>query len=196
MPQNQTEAASCTERERKAALLAGTASPPGVNAAAPREPHVSPQPPPPRRRPKKKKTAAPARNVADRPPIRGPPLLAYSIENPKAAELWTQTEAADYLRVSPRTLERMRVKGSGPKYVKTNRRVLYRAADIAAWLEDRTRSSTSERGAERAPPSLQDRAPARAITGAGHDRGKLSRPPGRDPADALGDGSGGGGPPG
>ena len=57
-------------------------------------------------------------------------------------------EAADMLRISIRTLERMRVEGSGPPYLKagqgTRSRVLYRPADIDAWLNGRTFSSTSE----------------------------------------------------
>ncbi len=57
-------------------------------------------------------------------------------------------EAADILRISIRTLERMRVEGTGPKYLKagagTRSRVLYRQADLDAWLESRSFSSTSE----------------------------------------------------
>lgn len=60
-------------------------------------------------------------------------------------------EAADILRISIRTLERMRVDGTGPKYLKagagTRSRVLYRPADLDAWLESRSFSSTSEYGA-------------------------------------------------
>lgn len=57
-------------------------------------------------------------------------------------------EAADILRISIRTLERMRVEGSGPRYLKagkgTRARVLYRHADLEAWLNARTYVSTSE----------------------------------------------------
>ncbi len=57
-------------------------------------------------------------------------------------------EAGRILRLSARTLERMRVEGSGPKYLKAGRgtraRVLYRPADLDLWLESRTFSSTSE----------------------------------------------------
>lgn len=57
-------------------------------------------------------------------------------------------EAARILRLSARTLERMRVEGSGPRYLKAGRgtkaRVLYRPADLDAWLEGRTFQSTSE----------------------------------------------------
>ena len=56
----------------------------------------------------------------------------------------TQTEAADLLRLSPRTLERYRVAGTGPKFVKAGRRVLYRRSDLEDWALANTFSSTSE----------------------------------------------------
>lgn len=56
----------------------------------------------------------------------------------------TQAEAADLLRMSPRTLERHRLAGTGPKFIKAGRRVLYRRADLEAWAEANTFSSTAE----------------------------------------------------
>jgi predicted DNA-binding transcriptional regulator AlpA len=56
----------------------------------------------------------------------------------------TQDEAAKLLRLSPRSLERFRVSGTGPKFVKASRRVLYRRADIEAWAAARTFASTAE----------------------------------------------------
>ena len=58
--------------------------------------------------------------------------------------LLTQREAASALRCSERTLERLRLNGNGPRYVKATRRVLYREADLEAWLASRLTSSTSE----------------------------------------------------
>ncbi len=58
--------------------------------------------------------------------------------------LLTQREAADLLRLSERTLERLRVTGTGPVYVKANRRVLYREADLEEWIAKRVVGSTSE----------------------------------------------------
>ena len=55
-----------------------------------------------------------------------------------------QSEAADLLRLSTRTLERMRLGGTGPRYRKFGRRVAYAAADIEAWADARTFASTSE----------------------------------------------------
>ncbi len=57
----------------------------------------------------------------------------------------TQREAAKILRLSERSLERFRLSGTGPRFIKAGgRRVLYRMCDIEAWLAERTFSSTSE----------------------------------------------------
>jgi hypothetical protein len=56
--------------------------------------------------------------------------------------LLNQREAADFLRLSPRTLERFRLTGDGPPYVKAGRRVAYRPEDLDRWIADRVRHST------------------------------------------------------
>lgn len=60
----------------------------------------------------------------------------------------TTVEAATLLRISRRTLERMRVDGTGPKYLKVGpgkrSRVLYRETEILRWLESHEFGSTSE----------------------------------------------------
>jgi hypothetical protein len=53
-------------------------------------------------------------------------------------------EAAAYLRLSLRTLERYRQTGLGPAFIKAGARVLYREADLADWLSARVVTSTSE----------------------------------------------------
>lgn len=62
--------------------------------------------------------------------------------------LMTSVEAAAYLRISRRTLERYRLTGSGPRYLKVGpgrrSRVLYRQEDVEAWLLDHNYASTSE----------------------------------------------------
>ena len=60
-------------------------------------------------------------------------------------------EAADYLRLSPRTLEKMRTLGGGPPYRKHGRYVRYHIADLDTWSASRGQNSTSERAKE-APP--------------------------------------------
>jgi predicted DNA-binding transcriptional regulator AlpA len=61
--------------------------------------------------------------------------------------LLNQREAADFLRLSQRTLERFRLTGDGPPYVKAGRRVAYRREDLDRWIADRVRTSTSGRAA-------------------------------------------------
>ena len=60
--------------------------------------------------------------------------------------LLTTDEAAAYLRLSPRTLERYRVTGEGPDYMKLGRRVFYEKRALDDWLELRRRRSTSDPG--------------------------------------------------
>ena len=56
----------------------------------------------------------------------------------------TTADAAHLIQMSPRTLERLRLVGGGPRYCKAGRRVLYRRADLEAWLAGRSFASTSE----------------------------------------------------
>ena len=56
----------------------------------------------------------------------------------------TQSQLAAELQISERTLERMRCDGSGPLFKKAGRRVLYARADVDAWLDSQTFSSTAE----------------------------------------------------
>ena len=60
--------------------------------------------------------------------------------------LLTQREAASVLRLSERTLERMRVSGTGPKFVRLNTSIRYRQQDLDAHVAARVVSSTSEKG--------------------------------------------------
>jgi predicted DNA-binding transcriptional regulator AlpA len=54
--------------------------------------------------------------------------------------------AAEYLGLSPATLETLRTRGGGPPFVKLGRRVVYRREDLDAWLARRLRRSTSDQG--------------------------------------------------
>ena len=53
-------------------------------------------------------------------------------------------EAADYTRFAVATLERLRLQGNGPRFIKAGKSVRYRKADLDAWLESRLVRSTSE----------------------------------------------------
>ena len=56
-------------------------------------------------------------------------------------------EAAARVRLSKNTLERFRLQGTGPTYLKLGGAVRYREIDLDAWLESRLTHSTSERAA-------------------------------------------------
>ena len=63
-----------------------------------------------------------------------------------ATLLLTQREAALALRLSERTLERMRVAGIGPRFIRLSRRsVRYRQQDLDAHVASHVVGSTSEK---------------------------------------------------
>ncbi len=55
-------------------------------------------------------------------------------------------EAARHLGVSPRTLEKHRIYGTGPLYRKIGGRVVYKVADLERWTDQGIRKSTSDPG--------------------------------------------------
>ena len=57
---------------------------------------------------------------------------------------YTQQEAAPKLRKSPSWFERARWAGTGPKFIKVGRSVLYSGKDLNAWLESQTRLNTGQ----------------------------------------------------
>ena len=61
--------------------------------------------------------------------------------------LLTQREAALVLRLSERTLERWRVAGIGPRFVRLGRRsIRYPQQNVDAYVAARVVASTSEKG--------------------------------------------------
>lgn len=61
-----------------------------------------------------------------------------------AARYLNNSEAAVFLRLSPRTLEKLRVLGGGPRFRKFGRRVLYAIADLEAWADEHSYGMTSD----------------------------------------------------
>lgn len=53
-------------------------------------------------------------------------------------------DAARYLGLSPRTLEKLRVSGNGPAYYKMGRAVSYGLSDLEAWVTNNRRCSTTD----------------------------------------------------
>ncbi|MEM8771313.1 MAG: helix-turn-helix domain-containing protein [Pseudomonadota bacterium] len=62
-------------------------------------------------------------------------------------------EAARFLCLSPRTLEKHRTYGTGPTYRKLGGRVVYSIDDLEAWANRGLRSSTSDKGADTLRPA-------------------------------------------
>ena len=54
------------------------------------------------------------------------------------------SEAAEFLRLSPRTLEKQRVIGGGPRFRKFGRRVMYAIDDLEAWANARSFEMTCD----------------------------------------------------
>jgi len=57
---------------------------------------------------------------------------------------YTQAEAAPKLRKSKSWFERSRWAGTGPRYLKIGRSVLYLGKDLNSWIESQSRFNTSE----------------------------------------------------
>ena len=55
-----------------------------------------------------------------------------------------QIDRARRWSISPRTLERWRWLGQGPRYIKIGGRVVYRVEEVEAFEAQQTRASTSE----------------------------------------------------
>lgn len=62
-------------------------------------------------------------------------------------------EAAQFLGISGRTLEKHRTYGTGPRYCKLGGRVVYRLEDLQAWVELGLKASTSDPGASQVLPA-------------------------------------------
>lgn len=66
----------------------------------------------------------------------------------KRLVLLSSPEAAEYLRMKPRSLEDLRYEGGGPPFMRLGRGrrspVVYDLADLNAWLLARKKGSTSE----------------------------------------------------
>lgn len=61
-------------------------------------------------------------------------------------QLLTTDEAAKRLSVTSSYLEKLRVFGGGPEFLKLGRSVRYQPAALTTWVESARRRSTSDRG--------------------------------------------------
>jgi predicted DNA-binding transcriptional regulator AlpA len=74
---------------------------------------------------------------------------------PAHHEILKPNEAALHLQLSPSTLAKMRLAGTGPRYIKAGRAVRYLRVDLAAWIESRFAESTTDSD-RRLPKRLVD----------------------------------------
>ena len=65
------------------------------------------------------------------------------------------TAAAARIGLSRSTLEKLRVYGGGPPYLKLGRLVRYRVTDLDAWLAERMVANTSEKALPLTPGVAQ-----------------------------------------
>jgi excisionase family DNA binding protein len=68
------------------------------------------------------------------------PLLAKE----QTEEFLTPKQAAGYLRVSKSYLDKLRVYGGGPRFLRFGRKILYRKSGLNLWAAERSFNSTSE----------------------------------------------------
>jgi len=74
-------------------------------------------------------------------------------------------EAARFLGLSGRTLEKHRTYGTGPRYSKLGGRVVYRVEDLQAWVERGAKASTSDPGIGQVLPAKRHASIAPAYAG-------------------------------
>ena len=63
--------------------------------------------------------------------------------------------AAEYCGLSVSTMEKLRLTGGGPVFIKRGRTVLYRQADLDAWMRSLRRRSTSDERTVSEPTELR-----------------------------------------
>ena len=78
-------------------------------------------------------------------------------------------EAARFLGLSGRTLEKHRTYGTGPKYHKIGDRVVYALDDLKAWADRGAKISTSDPGSGTVYPAKRAAIPAH-VNGQTHRR--------------------------
>jgi len=74
-------------------------------------------------------------------------------------------EAARFIGVSSRTLEKHRIYGTGPNYSKISGRVFYAIGDLKAWAERGARRSTSDPGKTTVPGAIPANKRATGLAG-------------------------------
>jgi hypothetical protein len=63
------------------------------------------------------------------------PTVSTIAHLPGHNEILKPVDAAGYLQLSPSTLAKMRLYGTGPRYTKAGRAVRYRRSDLDLWID-------------------------------------------------------------
>ena len=103
-------------------------------------------------------SAFPPHDFPDKPCQRSPRARAraYHKEVMEPTKRLSTCEAAEYVGLSARTLEKLCITGGGPEFLKPNRRVVYDRNDLDAWLAGKRRRSTSDAGASGLSRGIED----------------------------------------
>jgi len=81
-------------------------------------------------------------------------LFRMSDSNGESPQRYLRTsEAARHVTLSPRTLEKHRIYGTGPEYSKIGGRVVYKEEDLDAWVKLGKKKSTSDPGTSTVLPA-------------------------------------------
>jgi len=75
----------------------------------------------------------------------GVPMSALPATQNDFDVLLTERQAADHISVTTRAMQKWRLNGKGPKFVRISGRCIrYRKHDLFNWINDRIKNSTSE----------------------------------------------------
>lgn len=65
---------------------------------------------------------------------------------PVLTSLLSPEQLAEYLSTTTQRLATHRMNGTGPRFIREGRRILYRATDVESWLDANTRERTDGTG--------------------------------------------------
>jgi excisionase family DNA binding protein len=71
-------------------------------------------------------------------------LTAARLAKEQTVEFLTPKQAAGYLCVSKSYLDKLRVYGGGPNFLRFGRKILYRKSELNLWAAEHSFSSTSQ----------------------------------------------------
>jgi predicted DNA-binding transcriptional regulator AlpA len=79
------------------------------------------------------------------------PIKKFELAEAKASgrKRHSVADAADYVGLSESTLNKLRMTGAGPRFLKLGRRILYDTSALDDWMGARERVSTSDNGSSK-----------------------------------------------